>query len=255
MDGKQVKGVSIQVRNELKAELGTYWWTPGQEQNKRWYAPVVPDLSSVNLPPTLKLINSELLAPNTQARWALEAIQQGQSYENNPKLVPFHMLNSEDQEDVCRSSLLSFKVLLYEGFEIEFPESAINVAMELKEKHFPSNVDAPYSSANMPEPVDVEMVLVTKALKALAYPVAHYQHEDWALQRLNKGWQFGPERDNELKLHTMLKPTEYLTGQEISYDLIFALYAVRLIILLGGKVFVGQRYPKEEQIKKLFKVS
>lgn len=253
MNGNEAKKIANTFESS-RQELGTYWWMPGQEQNKRLYIPEVPNLSDIILPPSLRIINEVLLAPNTQARWAREAVQQGQTFETNSKLIPYCALSEEDKSDVRRSSELSFKILLNEGFQIELSPESINVALGLKEKFLAEDIN-PYSRDNMPSPVDVEDVLVTRALRSLAYPIAHHQHEDWAISRLKSGWNFGDKRNNELKLHPMLKPTEYLTDDEIAYDLIFALYAIRLMVLLGAKVFVGEVSNREAQIKKLFKVS
>lgn len=53
---------------------------------------------------------------------------------------------------------------------------------------------------------------------AVVDAVAENAHEVWARQRMDAGWAWGEKRDNEAKLHPMLKPYSFLPESEKEYD-------------------------------------
>jgi hypothetical protein len=48
--------------------------------------------------------------------------------------------------------------------------------------------------------------------------LAKNAHENWARQRMEEGWRWGPRRDDEHKLHPSLVPYEQLSESEKEYD-------------------------------------
>jgi hypothetical protein len=48
--------------------------------------------------------------------------------------------------------------------------------------------------------------------------LANFEHARWMLNRVNKGWQFGPERNNDTKRHPGIVPFEQLSDQVQELD-------------------------------------
>jgi len=256
ISGREAAKKSIQVAKKVKGN-GTYWWLPGEEQifdKAHFYVPEVPDISKVKLPKTIELVVEALLAPQTQEKWAETAIKSGQTYETNPMLIPYHMLNEEQKREVRASSLLSFQILKYQGFDIKIPQYTLDVALELQEK-MKAAENRPYSLENRPNPVNVDFVKVSPAMKLLTYQLANYQHQRWAKEKVDKGWHYNPVRDNDKKRHPDLMPTEHLTPKQIEYDLVFATYAVQATIFVGGAVTLEQESNHAKRLAKLFKIA
>ncbi|RHY42528.1 hypothetical protein DYB34_008603, partial [Aphanomyces astaci] len=52
-----------------------------------------------------------------------------------------------------------------------------------------------------PTPTDTSMVRLPNSIARLSEFLAHNAHEVWAQGRVAQGWKYGPQRDNQLKLH------------------------------------------------------
>ena len=92
------------------------------------------------------------------------------------------------------------------------------------------------SNAYIPKPIDTSKVLIPKDLLDLADTLARNVHDNWALERIRQGWQYGPERNDEKKQHPGLKPFEELSGDEKIYDYNTAMETIKVILGLGYKV-------------------
>ena len=87
-----------------------------------------------------------------------------------------------------------------------------------------------------PQPIDTSQVELPAELMALAEDIAHNVHEVWAKGRMDEGWSYGPQRDDEQRLHPGLVSYEELTEAERDYDRRTAMQTLRLITQLGFKI-------------------
>jgi hypothetical protein len=53
---------------------------------------------------------------------------------------------------------------------------------------------------------------------ALLETIAQQVHDSWIITRLNQGWAYGPQRDDQQKLHPCLVPYEHLSESEKDVD-------------------------------------
>ena len=84
-----------------------------------------------------------------------------------------------------------------------------------------------------PEPVDTSDVIVPEELMGLVEEMSRNVHEVWAKNRMDQGWSWGPQRDDELKTHPDLVPYDELTEEEKDYDRDTSMQTIKLILKLG----------------------
>ena len=87
-----------------------------------------------------------------------------------------------------------------------------------------------------PQPVDTSDVRLPAELDELVEKVAKNVHEVWAQSRMEQGWTYGKERNDELKHHPCLVPYEDLPEIEKDYDRDTALGTLKLICKFGFKI-------------------
>lgn len=88
----------------------------------------------------------------------------------------------------------------------------------------------------IPQPIDTSEIELPKELSSLVEAMAKNVHEVWAQNRINEGWKYGDERNDELKQHPCLVPYEELPEVEKDYDRNTALETLKLIISIGFKI-------------------
>ena len=88
----------------------------------------------------------------------------------------------------------------------------------------------------VPQPVDTSDVKLSAELDELVEMIAENVHEVWAQSRMEQGWVYGEERNDELKQHPCLIPYEELPEVEKAYDRDTALGTLRLISKLGFRI-------------------
>jgi ryanodine receptor 2 len=79
-------------------------------------------------------------------------------------------------------------------------------------------------------------VKLTQDILELTELLAKNTHDIWALQRMAKGWRFGPARDDIKKEHPCLIPYEQLPESEKEYDRSTAMETFKAIIALGYRI-------------------
>lgn len=84
-----------------------------------------------------------------------------------------------------------------------------------------------------PQPVDTSDVVLPDHLMALAEALAKNVHEVWAKSRMEQGWTFGEERNDEQRKHPCLVPYEELSEEEKDYDRKTSQETLKLIVKLG----------------------
>lgn len=87
-----------------------------------------------------------------------------------------------------------------------------------------------------PNPIDTSDVVLSAELLELTEKIAENVHNVWAAGRLEQGWTYGKERDDELKTSPCLVPYSELPESEKEYDRNTALETLKLIIKLGYKI-------------------
>ena len=88
----------------------------------------------------------------------------------------------------------------------------------------------------IPQPIDTSEIELPKELSSLVEAMAENVHEVWAQNRINEGWKYGDERNDELKQHPCLIPYEDLPEVEKDYDRNTAIGTLKLITYLGFKI-------------------
>jgi len=69
-----------------------------------------------------------------------------------------------------------------------------------------------------PKPLNTDAIELPEALEELLETLAINTHEVWSQQRLNDGWRYGQERDDQALLHPCLIPYDELSETEKEYD-------------------------------------
>lgn len=88
----------------------------------------------------------------------------------------------------------------------------------------------------IPQPMDTSDIQLPEGLNVLIEQMAKNVHEVWAQSRMEQGWTYGPERNDQLKQHPCLVPYEQLPEDEKAYDRDTALGTLKLISKLGFKI-------------------
>lgn len=87
-----------------------------------------------------------------------------------------------------------------------------------------------------PKPIDTSDVILSDDLLELTEKIAENVHDVWAVGRIEQGWTYGPERNDELKITPCLVPYSKLPDSEKEYDRNTALETLKLIVKLGYKI-------------------
>ncbi|MBO4416946.1 MAG: Ryanodine receptor Ryr [Bacteroidales bacterium] len=88
----------------------------------------------------------------------------------------------------------------------------------------------------IPAPVDTSDVALPSSLLDLTEVISRNTHEVWARKRIDEGWRYGAQRDEENKLHPNLIPYEELSEEDKEYDRLTAMNAIRLMVKLGYSI-------------------
>jgi hypothetical protein len=87
-----------------------------------------------------------------------------------------------------------------------------------------------------PNPLDTRDIHLDENLIALIEKIATNTHDVWAQQRIQDGWIYGSQRDDEKKTHPSLIPYSELSDSEKNYDRITAREVIKVIILIGYSI-------------------
>lgn len=92
-----------------------------------------------------------------------------------------------------------------------------------------------------PTSIDTRGVELPAELNELTELLAENAHELWAAERIAQGWSYGPQRDDERKLHPCLVPYDELPENERTFDRVTALGTLKAILALGYRILPPQR--------------
>lgn len=87
-----------------------------------------------------------------------------------------------------------------------------------------------------PQPIDLSQVELPAELQELTEQMARNVHEVWAATRIEQGWRYGVERDDNRKEHPCLVPYDELPESEREYDRNTSIETLKLILSLGFKI-------------------
>ena len=87
-----------------------------------------------------------------------------------------------------------------------------------------------------PNPVDTSGVELPIELHSLVEQMARNVHDVWAVSRMNEGWQYGDERNDQEKTHPCLVSYDSLPDSEKAYDRDTAVTTLKLILKLGFRI-------------------
>ena len=87
-----------------------------------------------------------------------------------------------------------------------------------------------------PEPLDTSGITLDKGLAELIELLARNTHDNWDQKRLEEGWKYGPERNEQKREHPCLVPYEKLPESEKNYDRQTTIEVLKAIQLLGFRI-------------------
>ena len=88
----------------------------------------------------------------------------------------------------------------------------------------------------IPQPIDTTDIKLPEELEQLVEKMSKNVHEVWSETRINQGWTYGEQRNDELKTHPCLVPYEELPESEKEYDRNTSIGTLKLIMKLGFKI-------------------
>lgn len=87
-----------------------------------------------------------------------------------------------------------------------------------------------------PKPIDTAFIELSADILELSEKLSKNIHDVWAKQRMNEGWTYGNERNDQKKEHPCLIPYEQLPESEKEYDRKTTMESLKTIISLGYKI-------------------
>lgn len=88
----------------------------------------------------------------------------------------------------------------------------------------------------IPKPENLDNIQLSEELNNLVEAMAKNVHEVWAQSRMEQGWTYGQERNDQLKQHPCLVAYEELLEVEKAYDRDTAVGTLKLILKLGFNI-------------------
>ena len=88
----------------------------------------------------------------------------------------------------------------------------------------------------IPQPIDTSSIELPLELEQLVEQMSKNVHEVWSETRIQQGWTYGEQRNDELKTHPCLVPYEDLPEVEKDYDRNTSIGTLKLILKLGFKI-------------------
>ena len=87
-----------------------------------------------------------------------------------------------------------------------------------------------------PQPIDTSGIELPAELMELAETIARNVHDVWAQSRINEGWTYAEQRNDEKRQTPYLVDYDDLSEEEKAYDRNTSLETLRLITKLGFKI-------------------
>ena len=87
-----------------------------------------------------------------------------------------------------------------------------------------------------PTPIPTAEIELDSGLQELVERLAESNHDHWARQRMDQGWIYGPERDDQKMTHPDLLPYDQLSESEKGYDRTSVIETLKAIIAAGYEI-------------------
>jgi ryanodine receptor 2 len=87
-----------------------------------------------------------------------------------------------------------------------------------------------------PKPIDVSRIELPEQVENLIERLAENAHEVWARKRLDQGWRYGPQRNDEKKEHPCLVAYEELPESEKDVDRQAVITTLIAIVAIGCQI-------------------
>ena len=187
------------------------------DQRERYgyrYKPNPVNTDMIKLPPEVRKL-SELIAANCHDVWARGRISEGWQWgekRNNesklhPDLIPYDSLTEETKEYDRSTATQTLKAIMKFGYNI------VPVAAGDEAPAHQFGMPVPRGETYEPLPVITDGVELSPGIRQLGEMLAANTHDVWAKSRMEQGWTYGPERDDDKKKHNCLVPYAFLTSQ------------------------------------------
>lgn len=205
------------------------------ERGVRPYIPHPEYVAHIKLP-TEVLPLADILAENAHDIWATDRLKETEKKKakgmdvnpwNDPFMKPFSELTKKKRKTDYLSSLNTIKLLYKLGFIIVTPNKS-QVKFETNKR----TMDGKY----IPNPINVEGVVLPKEIEDLTEYIAENAHEEWAKQRIKEGWTFAPQTNKDLRQSFDLVPYCELLDSEKEYDRKMAMNTLRVLCRLGYRI-------------------
>ena len=87
-----------------------------------------------------------------------------------------------------------------------------------------------------PQPIDTSGVRLPDALDKLVERLSAHKHDIWAGGRIEDGWSYGEQRNDQKKTHPELGPYDDLSESEKDYDRRSVVQILKAIVSLGYRI-------------------
>lgn len=88
----------------------------------------------------------------------------------------------------------------------------------------------------IPQPVNTNDVVLPEELIILSEQISKNVHEVWSKNRMEQGWTYGEQRNDEKRETPCLVPYDELSEEEKDYDRNTSQETLKLILKLGFKI-------------------
>lgn len=222
------------VENFLRA------WKPSKnffvsiiERGVRPYTPHPEYVAHIKLPAETASI-ADILAENAHEIWAKNRLQEAEKNKtkgkdvnpyDDPFMKPFNELSKQKRKTDYLSALNTIKLLYKLGFGL----TKIDKESAFDYKPNTRMADGRY----IPNPINVDDVVLPKDIAALTEYIAENTHEEWAKQRLKEGWTFASKTNKKRKQSFDLVPYCELLDKEKEYDRKMAMNTLKVLCKYG----------------------
>ena len=87
-----------------------------------------------------------------------------------------------------------------------------------------------------PQPINTSGIELSAQLEDLVEGLAQSNHDHWAQKRIDEGWSYGPERNDQKKEHPDLVSYSDLSESEKEYDRTSVIETLKAIVALGYEI-------------------
>jgi len=202
------------------------------ERGVRPYTPHPEYVAHIKLPEDIVPI-TDMLAENAHEIWAKDRLLEAEAKKakgknvnpyDDPFMKPFRELTKQQRKTDYTSALNTIKLLYKLGFSITKDETS-DFEYQLNKRN--------EAGIYVPNPINVDDVVLPKEVEELTEYIAENTHEEWAKQRLKEGWVFAPKTNKKLKQSFDLIPYCELLDSEKEYDRRMAMNTLKVLYKMG----------------------